>query len=355
MGRNWFFGLATAIAGAALLSLAGNAAAAEKVKMNQGWTTAGKYAPMYIADAKGWYKAKGLDVTIRRGYGSVAQAKAVAEGIADYTMDVDTGVLIKARARGAKIKEVGIVYGKFPITFNSVIDPKTGRPRVPTARDLEGKTVGTSTGSSTYGLWPGYAKEAGIDISKVKIINMKGSEIYTPALLAGSLDATFGFHASDNAVAVVAARRAGKKLHIVPWSKASPRFSSSYANGMVVRDADIENRTKVVAAMVQTTFRAFAYCMSHFDECTDVLMKRFPMMQREIAETQLRQILDVVLTPEAIKNGLGYMRKDKMVFTTKLINDLYAHKTRVRPEDVYTNRFIVKIPLPADYAKWSKL
>ena len=44
-----------------------------------------------------------------------------------------------------------------------------------------------------------------------------------------------------------------------------------------------------------------------------------------------------------------------MVFTTKLINDLYAHKTRVRPEDVYTNRFIVKIPLPADYAKWSKL
>ncbi len=326
-----------------------------KVRMHQAWITGGKYAPMYVALEKGWYAKRNLKPTISRGYGSGTESKAVATNQADFVFEVDTATLIRARASGAKIKEVGMVYGKFPITMVSVVDPKTGRPRVGKVKELEGKSVAFSAGSVHNVLWPSFAKEAGIDRTKVKVVLMKGSEAYVPALLAGTVDAIFGFYASEDAVTVITARNIGKKLHFVSWGQAGPRFANSYANGMIVRDEDIENRPKVVAAMVQETLRGFAYCMGNFKECVDVLLKHKPVLNRDVLEMQLTQILDAVLSPEAIKHGLGYMKKEKMEFTTNLTNELAKHDPPVRAEDVYTNRFIKKIPLPANYAKWSRL
>lgn len=346
-----------ALAGAAFILFGGVAKAADPVSvtMRQAWITGGKYTPMYVALEKGWYAARGLKATIQRGYGSGAEAKSVATKQADYTFEVDTGTLIRARASGAKIKEVGMVYGKFPITLVSVIDPKTGRPRVAKAGELEGKSVAFSAGSVHNVLWPAFAKEAGINPEKVKVVIMKGSEAYVPALLAGTVDSIFGFYASEDAVAVVTARKAGKRLHFISWAQAGPRFANSYANGMIARDEDIEKRPNVIAPMVQETFRGFAYCMEHFKECVDILQKHNPELNREVSEMQFRQQIDAVLSPEAVQNGLGYMKKEKMEHTTNLINELYKQDPPVRPEDVYTNRFIKKIPLPADYAKWSQL
>jgi NitT/TauT family transport system substrate-binding protein len=326
-----------------------------KVRMHQAWITGGKYAPMYVALKKGWYAKRGLRPTISRGYGSGRESKTLWNKQSDFAFEVDSTVVIRARASGAKIKEVGMIYGKFPITMVSVIDPKTGKPRVPTVKALEGKTLAFSPGSVHAALWPVFAKEAGIDKSKVRVIHMKGSETYVPALLAGTVDATFGFYASEDAVAAITARKAGIRLHFVSWGKAGPRFANSYANGMIVREEDIEKRPSVVAAMVQETFRGFAYCMAHFEECATILLKYHPVLNPEVTRVQLSQILDAILSPEAIKNGLGYMKKSKMEYTTNLANELYKHNPPVKPEDVYTNQFIKKIPLPADFKKWSQL
>ena len=348
---------AMVLLGMTLFLLAGSAMAADPVSvvMRQAWITGGKYAPMYIALDKGWYAAQGLKPTIQRGHGSAAESKTLAAKQADYVFEVDTGTLIRARAAGAKIKEVGMVYGKYPVTLVSVIDPSTGRPRVATAKDLEGKSLAFSAGSMHDAMWPAFVKEAGIDKEKVKVVYMKGSEAYVPALLAGTVDAIFGFYSSEDAVAAVTANKMGKKLNFLSWAKVGPRFANFYSNGMIVRDEDIENRPKVVAAVVQETFRGFAYCMQHFNECVDVLHKYHPVLTREVSEMQLSQQLDAVQSLEAIENGLGFMRKDKMEYTTHMINEVFKHDPPVRAEDVYTNQFIKKIPLPADYAKWSQL
>ncbi|MFQ5911926.1 MAG: ABC transporter substrate-binding protein [Nitrospinota bacterium] len=340
-----------------VLSLFAGGATAEpiKVRMHQAWITGGKYAPMYVALEKGWFAKRNLKPTISRGYGSGRESKSLWKKQSDFAFEVDSTVVIRARASGAKIKEVGMIYGKFPNTMVSVIDPKTGKPRVPTVKALEGKSLAFSAGSVHDALWPVFAKEAGIDKSKVKVVYMKGSETYVPALLAGTVDATFGFYASEDAVAAIAARKAGKKLHFVSWSKAGPRFANVYANGMIVREEDIEKRPNVVAAMVQETFRGFAYCMDHFQECARILLKHHPVLDPETTKVQLSQILDAVQSPEAIANGLGYMKKSKMEYTTNLANELYKHDPPVRVEDVYTNQFIKKIPLPANFKKWSQL
>ena len=178
---------------------------------------------------------------------------------------------------------------------------------------------------------------------------------FEPALLAGTVDAYFGFYASEDAVAAIAARKAGKKLNFVSWGKAGPRFANSYANGMIVRDEDIQKRPKVIAGMVQEIFRGFAYCMDHFDECTKILLKYHPVLDPEVTRVKFSQILDAVLSPEAIKNGLGYMKKSKMEHTVNLANELFKHDPPVTVEEIYTNQFIKKIPLPANYKRWSQL
>ena len=139
------------------------------------------------------------------------------------------------------------------------------------------------------------------------------------------------------------------------WGQAGPRFANSYANGMIVRDEDIRNRPEVIAGMVQETFKGFAYCMEHFDECVKILLKHHPVLDPEVTREQFSQILDAVLSPEAVANGLGYMKKSKMEHTVNLANELYKHDPPIKAEDVYTNQFIKKIPLPANYKKWNRL
>ena len=60
--------------------MAGPAGAAEKVTVTLDWVISGYHAPFFIAEEKGYYKKEGLEVTIRRGFGSGRTTKAVGTG-----------------------------------------------------------------------------------------------------------------------------------------------------------------------------------------------------------------------------------------------------------------------------------
>ena len=86
----------------------------DKVTLNLNWFYVGDHSPYFVALEKGWYKEEGLEPTILTGKGSGDVVKRVDVGSADIGI-VDTGVLIVARAQGAKVKMVSMLFDKSPV------------------------------------------------------------------------------------------------------------------------------------------------------------------------------------------------------------------------------------------------
>ncbi len=78
---------AYSLMGAAALFVATGAHAADKVTLQLKWVTQAQFAGYYVAKEKGFYKAEGLDVTIKPGGPDVAPEQVLAGGGADVVVD----------------------------------------------------------------------------------------------------------------------------------------------------------------------------------------------------------------------------------------------------------------------------
>src|SRR5690348_6556821 len=135
------------LAVAMLLACAGSASAQEKFKFALNWFAVGDHAAYWVALDKGYYKAKGLDVTLENSKGSGDSIAKVDTGRADAGL-ADAAVVIASDARGAKVKMVGMVFDKTPLNFFSRKDSPIRSPK-----DLEGKTVGAPPGDGQRQAW----------------------------------------------------------------------------------------------------------------------------------------------------------------------------------------------------------
>src|SRR5437867_11496150 len=125
---------------AALLATAGSASAEEKFTFALNWFAVGDHAAYWVALDKGYYKAKGLDVTLENSKGSGDSIAKVDTGRADAGL-ADAAVVIASTARTAKIRIVGMVFDKTPLNVFSSKDKPVLKPK-----DLEDKTIAAPPG-----------------------------------------------------------------------------------------------------------------------------------------------------------------------------------------------------------------
>src|SRR5260370_28477922 len=152
---------------AALLAAAGSASAQEKFTLALTGFAAGDHAAYWVALDKGYYKAKGLDVTLENSKGSGDSIAKVDTGRADAGL-ADAAVVIASNARGTTVKTVGMVFDKTPLNIFSLKSKPLAKPK-----DLEGVTLGAPPGDAPRQMFPAFAKLTGIDASKVTWVNIE--------------------------------------------------------------------------------------------------------------------------------------------------------------------------------------
>ena len=120
---------------AALLA-AGAAApsAQEKFTFALNWFAVGDHAAYWVALDKGYYKAKGLDVTLENSKGSGDSIAKVDTGRADAGL-ADAAVVIASNARGTTVKTVGMVFDKTPLNIFSLKSKPLDQAEGPRRRD----------------------------------------------------------------------------------------------------------------------------------------------------------------------------------------------------------------------------
>jgi NitT/TauT family transport system substrate-binding protein len=116
--------------------LACSAQAADKVTIQLKWVTQAQFAGYYVAQDKGFYKAEGLDVTIKPGGPDIAPPQVIAGGGADVIIDWMPSALA-SREKGLPLVNIAQVFNRSGMMLTCRKDSGIRSPS-----DFRGKTLG---------------------------------------------------------------------------------------------------------------------------------------------------------------------------------------------------------------------
>lgn len=116
--------------------------ASDVVHVRFSWKLKGEYAPLYAAQAQGYYTQAGLDVSLGEGAGSQGALGTLLQGQEDVVVMPGIYALL-AINRGMPIKLIALYQPQAPISYLSYPSKPV---RVP--KDLEGKRIATAVGDT---------------------------------------------------------------------------------------------------------------------------------------------------------------------------------------------------------------
>ena len=120
----------------ALALMAGAGLAADDVTLQLKWVTQAQFAGYYVAAAKGYYEAEGLNVTIKAGGPDIAPEQVIAGGGADVIVDWMPAAL------AAREKGLALVNIAQPFKHSGLMLTCLKESGVATPADFKGKTLG---------------------------------------------------------------------------------------------------------------------------------------------------------------------------------------------------------------------
>jgi NitT/TauT family transport system substrate-binding protein len=324
-----FFGLA--LAGASILFglpvLAGELTPAI-IRLD--FIIGGKHAPWYVALEKGFYAKRGLAATVQAGSGSADTVRTIAAGGADFGFaDISTAII--AKSRGTPVQTVAQL-GYVPTTIMWREDTNIKK-----LKDLEGKSWAISPGQAQWFLMPAYCRINRIDFKTIRI-QETAAPLQPAALVARKADFIVMYRASNDEVAETAAAKQGIKLNRIFMKDTGLDI---YGSGLIVKEDDIKRRPDFVRAYVEATMEGLRYTRDHQEESLQILLKHKPELDAPLATLQLKNALyEVMIPPESVQSGLGYMKPDIVEKTVRITNEFFDVARKVSATEVFSNQFI---------------
>ena len=131
-----------ALVAAATAMLATGAQAADKITVQMKWVPQAQFAGYYVAAAKGYYKAEGLDVTIKPGGPDVSPVQVLAGNQADAIVNWMADALA-AREAGVPLVNIAQIFDKSGLMLTCKKASGVASPK-----DFKGKTLGVWFGGN---------------------------------------------------------------------------------------------------------------------------------------------------------------------------------------------------------------
>jgi NitT/TauT family transport system substrate-binding protein len=285
------------------------------------------FAPYYVAQDKGFYRAAGLNVQMN--YDRVPDLlQAVARN--KYFVATSSGDSVAiARAAGTPITFVMAQYQKYPV---GAMWLKDGGPNITKPSDLKGKNIGFSIpGSSTFFGLEALLHAGGLTDSDVKETQIGFTE--TEALLDKRVDVAMTF--IDNEPVQAAAL--GHPVNTMAVSQ----FYNLVGNGLVTSTSNVKTHPKLLQAFVTATLKGLRYTLQHPEEAFQISLKRMPDLVDPKQIDIQRQVLNARLTFQQPPKGhpLGWSNPANWTTTVNFLKSISALKSVPATSTLYTNKF----------------
>ena len=288
----------------------------------------GRHTPYFIALDRGFYKEAGIELRIVPGRGSADGINRIAAGEASFAFG-DAGALVLARAKGATVKMVGVIYASSPFVIFSLKGTPIAGPK-----DLEGKTIAAPPTDGMRTMFPVFAKVAGIDADKVRWVDMP-IEKKDQALLAREVD---GMTSGLQQRPLLSKSAAEKNLEVQTLRWGEFGFAL-YSNGLLVGDALIASDPALVKGFVAATMRGFAATFADVDAAVATMVRLHPTLDPAIVRAEIEIVRDMAMTEDAKRHGIGWIDQATMQATVDAVADVF--KVEKPPvAELYSNDFI---------------
>jgi NitT/TauT family transport system substrate-binding protein len=285
------------------------------------WTWGAEHTGYVVADALGYYKAEGLNVTTMEGEGSAVTATILAGGKADVGI-ISAGEVLASVSKGLPIQSVAtvvqssptaIVYNKDRLTVNSL-------------KDLYGHSLGVVTESSIYKEWRAVAALNQVDFSKIKEVAV--GQAIVQSILTGQVDAITGWTFNQGLQAQVKGANVGF-LTFGSIGLDIPNSTIAVNNDFAAKNPE------AVKAFLRATAKGWEYTIQHPDEALKLLFKAHPQMDTKYNTQKLP------LVTKLMGDKFGAFNPK----TWQALHDLYASQHLLGGEikldgQAYTNKYL---------------
>jgi NitT/TauT family transport system substrate-binding protein len=318
---------------AALIALAGSASAQEKFTFALNWFAVGDHAAYWVALEKGYYKAKGLDVTLENSKGSGDSIAKVDTGRADAGL-ADAAVVIASNARGTTVKTIGMVFDKNPNNFFSLKSNPLTKPS-----DLVGKKLGAPPGDSQRQMFPAFAKVNNIDASKVTWVNIE------PAAKIAAVAEKLMDGVGDYNTGLPFYEKAAGKGNIVMMSWADFGIDI-YSMSIMASAKTMKEKPAQLKAFLEASYMGWRDVMADPKAAMEIFKKRVPEIDVDVVSQNMLLGLSLMKTDRYAKNGIGWIDDKKFCDSVELVNTYMGLPKKVECKDVYAKEFFTKIEMP---------
>ena len=296
--RKWVVGLLVVAAAVA----AGTATRAQatpqltKVTLQLKWVPQAQFAGYYAALDLGYYKAAGLDVTLKNGGPNIIPEQVVASGQAQIGVDWLPS-LLAARDKGTQLVNIAQVFARSGMTQltwkNSGITNIAG---------MKGKKVANWLGGNQYELFAALQK-AGINPNNSKDVTIVQQPFDMNLFLKHQVDSASAMTYNELAQVL----ESGVKASQINVIKMQDAGTGMLEDGMFATASWLKSPANqaIATKVIGATLAGWIYCRDHQAACVGFTLKAGPTLPKGHQTWMMNQINELIW-PSA-SGGIGIM------------------------------------------------
>jgi len=273
------------------------AMALEKIPFTLNWKLGGIHGAVFLAMDRGYLKEEGIELDVVAGDGSANVVNRLASGAYQIGMgDIASVVRFNTLNPDRKVKAI---YNQTPADLAVVTLKGRG---ITKPMDLKGKKVGAPVGDTAYKMFPAFSAATGISASDITWEHM-APNIREAMLMQGKVDAAM----ANEGTALFNMKGAGVKEEDMVFIRYNEHGVNLVNIGFMANESYIKSNPETVRKIVRGLHRGFVAAMENPKAAIDALMKRDPLLKREIEMERLKYAVDRMIgQPDAKAGGLGF-------------------------------------------------
>ena len=323
--------LATLAASATLPAFNVRAQTLTKASLRLKWLPQTQFAGFYLAKARGYYAAEGIDLTINPGGPNLLTENLVATGADTFGLSGGTDSVFAARDKGLPVVCVGISHQVTPFVFVSRADGP-----IKTLPDFRGKTVTTWFTGANYVLL-GMLAQAGI---KPGELTLQPQQVSMTPFIDGQSDvATATLY---NEYYTLLTRMGADKLRrFVPedYGVTFPRDT------VIASEATVKGKPELVRGFLRASIRGWREALRDPKAGVDTVMAVAPTLDRAAQEFMLTEAGKLMVAGQASQDGLLWINQDAVKSAHDFLLKYEVIKKPVDLAAAYDRSFLDAIPV----------
>jgi NitT/TauT family transport system substrate-binding protein len=288
---------AAALAAGSMISPApATAQSLTKASLRLKWLPQAQFAGFYVALAKGYYKAEGIDLTINPGGPNLLTENLVATGADTFGLSGGTDSVFAARDKGLPIVCIGVAHQITPFVF---VARKDGP--VKTLSDFKGRTVTTWFTGANHVLNGMLAKE-GFRPDEVKI---QPQQVSITPFIDGTVDVVTATY--YNELYSIQSRMPKDSLKVFVAEDYGITFPR---DTLIVSETTAKEKPDLVKGFLRASIEGWKDAFDDPKGAVDAVMAVAPTLDRAHQDFMLAEVKRLMTAGKADQNGLFWIDSD---------------------------------------------